>query len=32
VLRDIVRGRLRIGGLVSHPIRAARLTKLLSVR
>jgi len=32
VLRDVVRGRLRIGGLLSHPVRAARLTKLLSVR
>jgi len=32
VLRDVARGQLRIGGLLSHPVRAARLTKLLSVR
>lgn len=31
VLHDIARGRLRIGGLLAHPVRAARLTKLLSV-
>lgn len=32
VLRDVVGGRLTIGGLFAHPVRAARLTKLLSVR
>jgi hypothetical protein len=32
VLRDVATDRLRIGGLLAHPVRAARLTKLLSVR
>jgi hypothetical protein len=32
VLRDVLSGRVRIGGLVAHPARLARLTMLLSVR
>jgi len=31
ILRDLLAGRLRIRGLVRHPLRLARLTKLLSV-
>jgi len=31
VVWDLVRGRLHIRGLVAHPLRLARLTKLLSV-
>lgn len=32
VLRDVLSGRVRIGGMLSHPARLARLTMLLSVR
>jgi hypothetical protein len=32
VIADIVRGRVRITGLVSHPVLVARLTTLLSAR
>ena len=32
VVRQVLSGRLRIRGLLSHPVRAARLMKLLSVR
>jgi hypothetical protein len=28
---DLIRGRLRIQGLIRHPLRLARLNKLLSV-
>ena len=31
IVRDLFAGRLRIRGLLSHPFRLARLTKLLSV-
>jgi hypothetical protein len=31
VIRDLLRGRLRVRGLVRHPLRLARLTSLLSV-
>jgi hypothetical protein len=31
IARDLLRGRLRIRGLLAHPLRLARLTKLLSV-
>jgi hypothetical protein len=31
VLRDVVRGRVRIGGMMRHPRRLARLSSLLSV-
>lgn len=31
VLRDLVAGRVRVGGLVRHPVRTARLSMLLSV-
>jgi hypothetical protein len=30
VVRDLLAGRLRIHGLLAHPVRLARLTKLLS--
>jgi hypothetical protein len=30
VVRDLLAGRLRIRGLMAHPVRLARLTKLLS--
>jgi hypothetical protein len=32
VLRDVLTGRIRIGGMLAHPRRLARLTMLLSVR
>ena len=32
VLRDVLFGRVRIGGMFTHPVRLARLTMLLSVR
>ncbi|MEA2555787.1 MAG: hypothetical protein QOI60_1118 [Actinomycetota bacterium] len=32
VIADIARGRVRITGLVLHPVRVARLTTLLSAR
>ena len=32
VLADILRGRVRIGGLLRHPVLVARLTCLLSAR
>jgi hypothetical protein len=32
VLRDVLSGRVRIGGMLAHPVRLARLTMLLSVR
>jgi hypothetical protein len=31
VLADLLAGRARIGGLVRHPVRTARLARLLSV-
>jgi hypothetical protein len=31
IVRDLLPGRLRIRGLLGHPLRLARLTKLLSV-
>jgi hypothetical protein len=31
VVSDLLRGRLRIEGLIRHPLRLARLNKLLSV-
>jgi hypothetical protein len=31
IVRDLIAGRLRIQGLLGHPLRLARLTKLLSV-
>lgn len=31
MVRDLLAGRLRIRGLVRHPVRLARLTRLLSV-
>jgi hypothetical protein len=31
VVSDLIRGRLRIQGLIRHPLRLARLNKLLSV-
>jgi hypothetical protein len=31
IARDLLAGRLRIRGLLGHPLRLARLTKLLSV-
>ena len=31
IVRDLLAGRLRIRGLLGHPLRLARLTKLLSV-
>jgi hypothetical protein len=32
VLRDVLAGRVRIGGMLAHPARLVRLTMLLSVR
>ena len=32
VLRDVLSRRVRIGGMLSHPARLARITMLLSVR
>ena len=32
VLRDVLFGRVKIGGMLTHPVRLARLTMLLSVR
>lgn len=32
LMRDVVMRRIRIGGLLHHPVRLARLTALLSVR
>jgi hypothetical protein len=31
IVRDLLAGRLRIQGMLGHPLRLARLTKLLSV-
>ena len=32
VLRDVLGRRVRIGGMLAHPVRLARFTRLLSVR
>lgn len=31
VLRDILRGRIRVRGMLRHPVRLARVSRLLSV-